>query len=109
MSAHGRQSACLKWGNLNQAGAHVPILGPVIGEGFADALAARGEGGGAAFWGWGGAATPPLLRYLKVIAADNADDVAAETWVHIVRGLAKFRGDETAWRAWLFTTARRRA
>jgi predicted RNA polymerase sigma factor len=27
----------------------------------------------------------------------------------VVRGLAGFRGDEAAWRAWLFTTARRRA
>jgi RNA polymerase sigma-70 factor (ECF subfamily) len=29
--------------------------------------------------------------------------------VQVVRGLAGFRGDEAAWRAWLFTTARRRA
>jgi RNA polymerase sigma-70 factor (ECF subfamily) len=28
--------------------------------------------------------------------------------VQVVRGLAGFRGDEQAWRAWLFTTARRR-
>jgi RNA polymerase sigma-70 factor (ECF subfamily) len=30
-------------------------------------------------------------------------------WVHVIRGLAAFRGNEAAWRAWLFTTARRRA
>jgi RNA polymerase sigma-70 factor (ECF subfamily) len=34
--------------------------------------------------------------------------VAAETWVQVVRGLPRFTGDEVAWRAWLFTTARRR-
>lgn len=28
--------------------------------------------------------------------------------MQVVRGLASFRGDEAAWRAWLFTTARRR-
>jgi RNA polymerase sigma-70 factor (ECF subfamily) len=28
--------------------------------------------------------------------------------VHVVRGLPRFVGDEAAWRAWLFTTARRR-
>ena len=79
MSAHDSQSTCLKWGSLNQAGAHVPILGPVIGEGFADALAAAQEGSEAAFSRLWRDANPPLLRYLKVIVADNADDVAAET------------------------------
>ena len=29
--------------------------------------------------------------------------------MQVVRGLPGFRGDEQAWRAWLFTTARRRA
>ena len=53
-------------------------------------------------------ANPALLRYLRVVAAEHAEDVAAETWVQVVRGLPKFTGDETAWRAWLFTTARRR-
>src|SRR5262249_37976773 len=36
-------------------------------------------------------------------------DVAADTWLRVVRGLSDFGGDEHAWRAWLFTTARRRA
>ena len=52
---------------------------------------------------------PALLRYLRIVAADDAEDVAAETWVQVVRGLRGFRGDEQAWRAWVFTTARRRA
>ena len=51
---------------------------------------------------------PALLRYLRVIAPEHAEDVASETWVQVVRGLPRFTGDETAWRAWLFTTARRR-
>ena len=52
---------------------------------------------------------PALLRYLTVIAPGSAEDVSAETWVTVVRGLDRFRGGEDAWRAWLFTTARRRA
>jgi RNA polymerase sigma-70 factor (ECF subfamily) len=71
-------------------------------------LAAAQRGNEAAFtqlWLDGNAA---LLRYLRVIAADSADDIAADTWLHVVRGLPRFRGDEAAWRAWLFTTARRR-
>jgi RNA polymerase sigma-70 factor, ECF subfamily len=81
----------------------------VIGEEFPDALAAAQDGSEVAFavlWRDG---NPALLRYLRVIAPDAAEDVAAETWVQVVRGLAAFRGDEAAWRAWLFTTARRRA
>jgi RNA polymerase sigma-70 factor, ECF subfamily len=90
-------------------GAYVPILGPVIGDGFPDVLAAAQGGSEAAFTRLWRDANPALLRYLRVIAADAADDIAAETWVQVVRRLARFRGDEAAWRAWLFTTARRRA
>jgi len=53
-------------------------------------------------------ANPALLRYLRVIAPETAEDIAADTWVQVVRGLAAFRGDEAAWRAWLFTIARHR-
>jgi RNA polymerase sigma-70 factor (ECF subfamily) len=86
-----------------------PILGFVIGEGFAAALEAAQGGSEQAFCALWQDANPALLRYLRVIAPLTAEDVAAETWVHVVRGLAAFRGDEAAWRAWLFTTARRRA
>ncbi len=53
-------------------------------------------------------ANPALTRYLRVLAPDAAEDIAAETWVSVLRGLPAFTGDETSWRAWLFTTARRR-
>ena len=58
---------------------------------------------------WRDARNPALLRYLRVIAPRPAEDVAADTWVQVVRGLAAFRGDEAACRAWLFTIARHRA
>ena len=51
---------------------------------------------------------PALLRYLRVIAPDP-EDMAGETWAQVVAGLAGFRGDEQAFRAWLFTIARHRA
>jgi len=90
----------------------VPILGNVIGEKFERLLAAAqggtGEADGAFSALWRDA-NPALLRYLRVIAPEAAEDVAADTWVQVVRGLGAFRGDEPAWRAWLFTTARRRA
>jgi RNA polymerase sigma-70 factor, ECF subfamily len=80
----------------------------VIGADFPAVLAAAQQGDEGAFsvlWRDG---NPALLRYLKVIAPEFAEDVAAETWVWVVRGLDRFRGGEGAWRAWLFTTARRR-
>lgn len=80
----------------------------MIGEDFGQVLAAAQGGSEPAFSRLWRDTNPPLLRYLRVIAPEPAEDVAAETWLHVVRGLAGFRGDEQAWRAWLFTTARRR-
>jgi RNA polymerase sigma-70 factor, ECF subfamily len=85
-----------------------PILGAVFGEEFPAALAAAQNGSDAAFTRLWLDANPALMRYLRVIAPEVAEDVASDTWVQVVRGLRRFRGDEAAWRAWLFTTARRR-
>lgn len=87
----------------------VRILRNVIGEDFPALLAAAQGGSEPAFatlWRDGNQA---LLRYLRVAAPAAAEDVAAETWVQVVRGLAGFRGGERAWRSWLFTIARHRA
>lgn len=85
------------------------ILGSVVGDEFAAVLEAAQSGSEEAFAALWHDANPALLRYLRVMTPRAAEDVAAETWVHVVRGLGAFRGDEAAWRAWLFTTARRRA
>lgn len=52
---------------------------------------------------------PRLLRYLRSRGDDAADDLAAETWMHVVRGLPTFQGEFADFRAWLFTIARHRA
>ena len=80
----------------------------MIGEDFAVVLTAAQHGDEAAFATLWHDGQPALLRYLRVIAPDVAEDVASETWTQVVRGLAGFHGDEQNWRAWLFTTARRR-
>ena len=85
------------------------VTGTVIGEDFSGLVAAAQDGSEPAFSRLWRDTNPPLLRYLRVIAPGGEEDIAAETWVHVVRGLKGFRGDESAWRAWLFTTARRRA
>ena len=81
----------------------------MINEEFASLLAAAQGGSEPAFSQLWRDVNPALLRYLRVIAPGAEEDIAAETWVQVVRGLRSFRGDEPAWRAWLFTTARRRA
>jgi RNA polymerase sigma-70 factor (ECF subfamily) len=40
---------------------------------------------------------------------DGPEDLASETWMHVLRGLGTFVGDAREFRAWLFTIARNRA
>jgi len=80
----------------------------VIGAAFGDTLARAQAGDEAAFACIFRDIQPALLRYLRVIAPDP-EDVAGETWVQVVAGLGGFRGEEQAFRAWLFTIARHRA
>jgi RNA polymerase sigma-70 factor (ECF subfamily) len=52
---------------------------------------------------------PPLLRYLTVRGDEAPEDIAAETWLQVVRDLRGFSGGVPEFRAWLFTVARHRA
>jgi RNA polymerase sigma-70 factor (ECF subfamily) len=52
---------------------------------------------------------PRLLRYLRVLGCDEADDVASETWLQAVRDLSRFDGGADDFRCWLFTIGRHRA
>jgi RNA polymerase sigma-70 factor (ECF subfamily) len=83
--------------------------GPVIGAAFGVRLADAQGGDEAAFACLFRDVQPALLRYLRVIAPEAAEDVASETWLRVVAGLAGFAGGEEAFRAWLFTIARHRA
>jgi RNA polymerase sigma-70 factor (ECF subfamily) len=85
------------------------ILSPVIGPAFGTALAGAQAGDEEAFACLFRGVQPALLGYLRVIAADAAEDVASETWLQVVAGLGGFRGGESAFRAWVFTIARHRA
>ena len=80
----------------------------MIGADFERVLADAQVGDEAAFARLWRDLNPALLRYLT-LGGDAAEEVAAETWLTVVRGLASFSGSETDWRAWVFTTARRRA
>ncbi len=52
---------------------------------------------------------PRLIRYLRVMVGEDADDVASEAWLQIARDLAGFRGDWDAFRGWAVTIGRHRA
>lgn len=73
------------------------------------ALVAARRGDEAAFTVLWRALHPPLLRYLAVRGNDAPEDIAAETWLQVIRDLGGFEGDLAGFRAWLFTVARHRA
>lgn len=77
---------------------------------FTERLRAAQGGDELAFGSLFRAVQPQLLRYLSGLTTNLADgtaeDVAAETWVQVVRGLDRFQGDEQGFRAWVFTIAR---
>lgn len=81
----------------------------MLGERFGDLLDAARRGEEAAFEALWRDVNPALVKYLRVLVPDAADDVAAETWLAVINALPKFSGDEPAWRGLLFTIARRRA
>ncbi len=51
---------------------------------------------------------PRLLRFLRSQEPTVADDLAAEVWMAIAKGIARFDGDWSDFRAWAFAIARRR-
>lgn len=51
---------------------------------------------------------PGLMRYLRAQEPRAAEDLAGEVWLTLARGLPGFRGGLPAFRAWVFTVARRR-
>ena len=51
---------------------------------------------------------PRIVAYLRAVEPAAADDLASDTWLDVVRGLLRFRGDQHGLRAWAFTIARRR-
>jgi len=51
---------------------------------------------------------PGVLRYLRVLTGEHAEDAASETWLQVIRDLHRFHGDLGAFRGWLFRIARHR-
>jgi RNA polymerase sigma-70 factor (ECF subfamily) len=51
---------------------------------------------------------PRVLRFLRAQDSRAADDLAAEVWLGVAKGIGSFVGDDRSFRAWVFTMARRR-
>ena len=82
----------------------------VVGdEELAEAVRAAVDGDEAGFATVWRALQPAVLRYLRVVVGDAAEDVASETWLQAARDLHRFTGGPMAFRGWLFGIARHRA
>ena len=52
---------------------------------------------------------PRLLRYATALVGAEAEDVTAETWLHVARDLHRFDGELDGFRGWVSTICRNRA
>lgn len=51
---------------------------------------------------------PALLGHLRVLHAGQAEDIAGDVWAEVAASFPRFVGGNDAFRAWVFTLARRR-
>ncbi len=76
---------------------------------FAEVVHAAVEGDEDAFRWLYRDVQPGLLRYLRGLVGEDAEDVASEAWLHIARDLRSYRGEGSGFKAWAATIARNRA
>ncbi len=81
---------------------------PTTGCDFASAIDAARQGDDRALAALWQELHPALLRYLRAVDPDAAEDIASDTWVEVTRRLDRFSGSERDFRGWLFTIARHR-
>ncbi len=78
-------------------------------EDFAETLSRARKGDDDAFRMIYRTMQPALLRYLRALVGSDAEDVASEAWLQIVRDLPSFTGGGDGFRGWAATIARHRA
>ncbi len=77
---------------------------------LSDAVRAARGGDEAAFRALYREVQPGLLRYLRgLVAPQDAEDIASETWLQIARDIRGFRDEGAGFRGWAATIARHRA
>jgi RNA polymerase sigma factor (sigma-70 family) len=82
--------------------------GMTIGERFPTLLDAARQGDRGSLEALYHDLAPVVIGYLRGQGAAEPDDLAAEVFVGVARGLGSFRGDERAFRSWVFSIAHRR-
>lgn len=80
----------------------------MLGETFLEALDGARRGDERAFEQIYRDLHPALLRYLRVLSWELAEDSASEAWLEVARGIDAFEGPEPAFRGWVFAIARRK-
>jgi RNA polymerase sigma-70 factor (ECF subfamily) len=80
----------------------------LLGDEFAPVLAAAQAGDDWAVARIYRSLQPAVLAYLRVREPNEAEDIAAQTWLEVARALTTFSGTEQNFRAFVFTIARRR-
>jgi RNA polymerase sigma factor (sigma-70 family) len=78
------------------------------GERFETVLTAARLGAEWAVAALHGDLNPKIQGYLRAQAPRDAETLAADVWMEVASGLAAFDGDESGFRRWVFTVARRR-
>jgi RNA polymerase sigma factor (sigma-70 family) len=79
-----------------------------LGEQFSTVLDAAKTG---ADWAWEllyDEGSPVVLGYVRGRGASEPEDLVAESFLHAVRAISSFSGDERSFRAWLLGIAHRR-
>ena len=79
-----------------------------IGHGFEAVLVAARQG---EEWAWEAIyrdLAGPVTGYLRGRGAAEPEDAASETFLQVSQGISTFRGDERAFRSWVFVIAHRR-
>ena len=87
---------------------HARIGAVMLGPDFDQVLAQAKTGAPAALTTLYRAFNPEISRYLTARVSGEGEDLAADVWVAAAPKIVDFTGDERAFRAWLFTFARRR-
>jgi RNA polymerase sigma-70 factor (ECF subfamily) len=93
------------WGQLER----LACVATMIGPDFRAVLNAAAGGDEHAFELLWHDLQPRLLRYLRVIVPEAAEDLASETWVAVIGSIERFAGGESSFRAWVFVIARHKA
>ncbi|MFP4513902.1 MAG: RNA polymerase sigma factor [Acidimicrobiales bacterium] len=79
-----------------------------IGDRFEEVLAAAKRGEDHALEEIYRDLAPLVLAYLRSNGAREPEDLTSEVFVAVVRNIARFDGEETAFRSWVLTIAHRR-